>query len=192
MRTVRPALPGDADAIIALVSDHARRGEVLPRRAAEIVRTLDDWIVGEDDGRLCACGSLRTVAPDRAEIRSVVVADGCQGNGWGGRVVEALIVLARERRIGTVYALTHAAPLFQRAGFTLGSRADWPEKVYGDCAWCSRREGCQQTAVVLFIERTAPWQDGEHGPSSERAINRERLRVMAGDCKPERVPCGPR
>jgi N-acetylglutamate synthase-like GNAT family acetyltransferase len=192
MMAVRMALPGDVSALAALVSDHAGRGEVLPRPVGEIARTLDDWVVGEEDGRVCACGSLRLVAPDRAEIRSVVVADACQGNGWGGRVVEALIALARERRIGTVYALTHVAPFFQQLGFALGNRADWPEKVYGDCAWCSRKEGCQQTAVVYLMERAAPWQAEEHRRSGRQAGKREWAPILAKDGAAEHVPCGTR
>jgi hypothetical protein len=97
-------------------------------------------------------------------------------------MVRALIALARERRIGTVYALTHAARFFQQLGFTLANRADWPEKVHGDCMWCSRKERCQLTAVVFLIERAT--QPGLRNASGfRRCSGRVRHTATTGQSK---------
>jgi amino-acid N-acetyltransferase len=176
---VRRAVPGDAAAIAALVAKYAGRGEVLHRPAGEIAATIDDWVVGDDEGCLCACGSLRRVAPDRAEIRTVLVEERYQGNGWGAEVVEALIEMARQRRIGTVYALTLTAPFFQRMGFAPGNRAEWPEKVYGDCAWCAQRDNCTKKAMVRLVETAAPWE-GDERREAPRAHRDAPVQMPAG------------
>ena len=56
---IRPARESDIPDMLRLVSDHARRGDLLPRTALSIRETLGDWLVGKDeDGDIVACVSL--------------------------------------------------------------------------------------------------------------------------------------
>ena len=56
---IRSARPEDIPGILALVNDHARRGDLLPRTADSIRDTLPDWLIAKDEtGAIVACGSL--------------------------------------------------------------------------------------------------------------------------------------
>lgn len=56
---IRPPTPDDIPGIMALVNEHVRRGDLLPRTAESIRLTLDDWLIGADeDGDIVACVSL--------------------------------------------------------------------------------------------------------------------------------------
>jgi N-acetylglutamate synthase-like GNAT family acetyltransferase len=84
---IRPARETDIPAILRLVSDHARRGDLLPRSALSIRETLSDWLVGiHPDGDLVACVSLFYYTPYLAEVRSLAVSDRVKGQGWGARL----------------------------------------------------------------------------------------------------------
>ncbi len=147
---IRPARPSDVPGILALVNDHARRGDLLPRTAASIHNTLPDWLVGVDEiGELVACVSLLHYTPALAEVRSLAVHDKVKGSGWGRTILKALIVEARRRGVPTLFALTRAVGFFQRAGFQITSKDRFPEKVWRDCTMCPLKEACDETAVVL-------------------------------------------
>lgn len=155
---IRTATPADVPAIAALVADYAGRGEVLPRSAAAIQETLDDWIVGENGCGLVACGSLLHYSANLAEVRSVAVADKARRQGWGSAVVGALIERAHTLKIPTLFALTRAVPFFQRMGFSLSHKGRFPEKIWRDCELCPIKDQCDETAVVLCL---AAAKDGQ-------------------------------
>ena len=149
---IRPAHPEDTDDILQLVNDHARRGDLLPRTAASIRDTLDDWLIARDEtGELVACVSLLAYSPVLAEVRSLAVHDRAKGGGWGSTLVKALIIEARRRGVITLFALTRAVSFFQRAGFQISSRERFPEKVWRDCSACPLIDNCDETAVVLNL-----------------------------------------
>jgi amino-acid N-acetyltransferase len=43
-------------------------------------------------------------------------------------------------------------PFFEKLGFTVTSKAHFPDKVWRDCAICPMRLACDETAVVKSIE----------------------------------------
>lgn len=147
---IRSATLTDLRAIVRLVNDHARRGDVLPRSALSIRDTLDDWLVGEDEaGRIVACVSMLHYSPALAEVRSLAVHDDVKGEGWGRTIVKALIAQARHRRVPKLFALTRAVPFFEKAGFSITTKERFPEKVWRDCFVCPVKDHCDETAVVL-------------------------------------------
>jgi len=149
---IRSAVDPDIPAILRLVNDHARRGDVLPRTALSIRDTLDDWLVGEDeDGDIVACVSLLYYTAALAEVRSLAVDDKVKGQGWGRTIVKAIIAQARLRHVPTLFALTRAVPFFQKLGFSVSPMARFPEKVWRDCFMCPVRYKCDETAVVLQL-----------------------------------------
>jgi N-acetylglutamate synthase-like GNAT family acetyltransferase len=149
---IRPARPADIAAILALVNEHARRGELLPRTAVSIRQTIADWTVGVQAGVVVACASLLPYAPHLAEVRSLAVADLVKGQGWGTAILQAVAWQARQRQITTLFALTRAVTFFERAGYTVSDRAFFPEKVWRDCQQCPLQHQCDETAVVLHLE----------------------------------------
>ncbi len=157
---IRPARETDIPAILRLVSDHARRGDLLPRTALSIRDTLGDWLVGvHADGDLVACVSLFYYTPYLAEVRSLAVSDRVKGQGWGSSIVRALIYEARQRQVPTLFALTRAVDFFQKVGFKITVKERFPQKVFRDCSICPLLENCDETAVVLELSPAIPTHD---------------------------------
>ncbi|MCA9927477.1 MAG: argininosuccinate synthase, partial [Anaerolineales bacterium] len=149
---IRPARPSDIPGIMALVNDHVRSGDLLPRTKASIIETLPDWLVGRDaDDDIVACVSLLYYTQNLAEVRSLAVADKVKGLGWGHTIMKAIIAKARQDGVPTVFALTRAVPFFQKAGFTITSKERFPQKVWRDCTQCPLIDNCDETAVVLNL-----------------------------------------
>ena len=69
------------------------------------------------------------------------------------RIVAALIDLAGERGIPMVFALTRAVPFFEKQGFSVTTKNDFPEKVWRDCIVCPVRDACDEVAVVKSVNR---------------------------------------
>jgi len=151
--SIRIATEADIPVILRLVSDHAQRGDVLPRTALSIRETLSDWLVGTDDEGVIACVNLLYYTPYLAEVRSLAVHDRVKGQRWGSRIVEALIAEAKRRELPTLFALTRAVSFFQRAGFTITDIAQFPQKVRRDCQFCPIQEHCDETAVILHLNQ---------------------------------------
>jgi amino-acid N-acetyltransferase len=150
--SVRPASPADVPAIAAIIYAHAQRGEMLSRSADDIRQNLSDFIVGDQDGVAVACGSLVHYTPTLAEIRSLAVADGIQRNGWGSTMVQALRQRAQDEGVTTLFALTRAAPFFERLGFSLCDRKSFPEKIWRDCQVCPVQARCDEQAVAIRLD----------------------------------------
>ena len=149
---IRAAHEPDIPTILRLVSDHARRGDLLPRTALSIRETLADWLVGQDeDGDIVACVSLLHYTPVLAEVRSLAVSDKVKGQGWGRTIVKALITQARHNGVPTLFALTRAVDFFQKMGFAITDRERFPQKVWRDCQFCPIVDACDETAVVLHL-----------------------------------------
>ncbi|MCA9961670.1 MAG: argininosuccinate synthase [Anaerolineales bacterium] len=149
---IRTATEPDIPAMLTLVNEHVRRGDLLPRTAESIRQTLSDWLIAKDeDGDVVACVSLLYYTPFLAEVRSLAVADKVKGMGYGRTLVKALIEQARLRGVPTVFALTRAVGFFQKAGFVITSKERFPEKVWRDCSMCPIRDRCDETAVVLHL-----------------------------------------
>lgn len=156
---IRPARPTDVPHILALLNEHVRRGDVLPRTADSIRDTLPDWLVGVDeDGDLVACVSLLFYTAALAEVRSLAVDDKVKGQGWGRTIVKALLTRAKQRGVPTVFALTRAVGFFQKMGFAITQKERFPLKVFRDCLACPLFEACDETAVVLHLNPADPKQ----------------------------------
>jgi amino-acid N-acetyltransferase len=151
---LRPAIEADVPALAALVAEHARTGDLLPRSATDIRATLATWRIAEAGGVLAGCGSLRWMSYDRVELRSLAVAPHWRGQGVGAQLVRILVDRAWQGGATVVFALTRAVPFFLRLGFQLTDRAQLPEKVMRDCVACPLRSRCDETAV--WIQRSWP------------------------------------
>jgi amino-acid N-acetyltransferase len=149
---IRPAIPTDILGILALVNEHVRRGDLLPRTAESIRSTLSDWLVGVVDGEIVACVSLLYYTPVLAEVRSLAVSDGVKGQGWGKAIVDAIIAKAEREEVPTLFALTRAVHFFEKAGFNITDKDRFPEKVWRDCHVCPLLHNCDETAVILKLQ----------------------------------------
>lgn len=153
---IRKAKLHDAKSISELVNLGEREGQLLPRSLYAIRATIGDWLVAEQDGKIVGVGSLIEMGPTLSEVRSLAVAPEHRKQGIGVRIVEALIEEARARKIPIVFALTRAVPFFERLGFSVTVKEDFPEKVWRDCLICPVRNACDEVAVVRHVDGD-PW-----------------------------------
>lgn len=151
--TLRRTVLADAPAIADLVNLGEREGQLIPRSIDSIRNTIDDWMIAEIDGRIIGVGSLVEMGPTLSEVRSLAVALDYRKFGVGAKIVAALIDLARERNIPTLFALTRAVPFFEKQGFSVTTKNDFPEKVWRDCIVCPVRNACDEIAVVKSVNR---------------------------------------
>ena len=137
---VRRACLADVAPIAALVAEWAAAGLLLPRSAAQIAASLDDYVVAVDAAdRVLACAAVREYAPSLAELVSVAVARTAHGGGLGARVVAAAERLARVRGHREVFAHTRNAEFFTAIGYECVDRGLYPEKRGRPQCTCVRR-----------------------------------------------------
>lgn len=149
--TIRPATVQDVDAILALLADYARMGNLLPRTRTEVVANIELFRVADAGGEITGCGALEIFTPDLAEIRSLVVAEAFKGTGTGRMLVERLTEDARERGHGRLMALTYSPGFFHRLGFETVAKEMFPEKVWGICVRCYKFYRCDEIAVLKYL-----------------------------------------
>ncbi len=148
---IRKATRKDAEGISELVNLGEREGQLLPRSLDAILVGIDDWLVAEEGGAIIGCASLVEMGPTLSEIRSLAVTTAYRRNGIGASIVEALIQEARARNIPMVFALTRAVPFFEKLGFAVTVKEDFPEKVWRDCMICPVQRACDEVAVVYPV-----------------------------------------
>lgn len=149
---VRRATLDDARAIADLVELGVREGQLLPRSFDAIRASIADWIVAEDRGHIVGTGSLVAMNHALAEVRSLIIAPAYRGAGIGAQIVNALIDLARARGIPTVFTLTRAVLFFEKLGFVITEKENFPEKVWRDCALCPVQFACDEVAMVRSVD----------------------------------------
>ena len=142
---IRPARPGDVEAIVRLNNQFADEMLMLRRTPEMVALAIDDFMVAvADDGRLLACGALKEYSPSVAEVAAIAVASEAHGQGLGRRIVEAVEQLAMKRDIYDVFALTLQPQFFVACGYSQVDRARYPEKIRRDCLACARRFACDE------------------------------------------------
>jgi amino-acid N-acetyltransferase len=154
---IRKAALADAHGIAALVNLGEREGQLLPRSLESIRADIAAWIVAEDNSapstslRIVGVGSLVEMNHTLVEVRSLAVAPEYRKFGIGGRIVHALVDQARARGRTTVFALTRAVLFFEKLGFKITDKENFPEKVWRDCSICPVQFACDEVAMVLSV-----------------------------------------
>ncbi|MGH9533689.1 MAG: GNAT family N-acetyltransferase [Terriglobales bacterium] len=150
--TLRPARLYDAAELHALQQPYVAQGLLLPRSPRYLCENIRDYIVAvAADGRLAAGGALHFLDDDVAEIQSLAVTARYRGAGLGGRLLQALLVEAREHQAWKAFALTHAPEFFVRFGFARTELEALPQKLTRDCLGCPKRLNCHQVAVIADV-----------------------------------------
>jgi len=130
---VRPAVAADIAGIQRLLNHYASMGDLLPRTKTDIQNNLEHFRVIERDAQIIACGSLEHFTEELAEIRSLMVASDIKGGGLGRQIVEHLVKIAQNRRVGRLMALTYVPEFFHKLGFRTVNKDIFPEKIWGIC-----------------------------------------------------------
>jgi argininosuccinate synthase len=154
---IRPATLDDVQSIVLLIAQNARRGGLLPRGEASIRAHIDNFLIAEGGGAVMGCGSLLPMNTTLVELRSLAVDENARGGGIGKQIVAALADEARKRKFGTIFALTRAVAFFEKCGFAVAPKEQFPEKVWNDCVACPLLENCDEVAVMRALQ---PEQSG--------------------------------
>lgn len=101
--------------------------------------------------RVVGCGSLLPMNTTLVELRSLAVDETIRGAGIGQKLVAALIEEAKRRKFGTIFALTRAMSFFEKCGFTITPKEQFPEKVWRDCVACPMLANCDEVAVTMSL-----------------------------------------
>jgi amino-acid N-acetyltransferase len=149
--SIRHPYDYEVDSILALFEDEVRAGRMLPRAADKVRARLDDWLVAEQDGQVIGCVSLVQFNRSLCEVRSLAVHPARRGQGIASELVMAAVALAHMRGMQQVLALTRAVRLFEQLGFRRDFVANFPEKVWRDCAPCPFRNACDEVAVIFDL-----------------------------------------
>ncbi len=135
-----------------LINSIADKGEMLARSLSEIYENVRDYFVVRQGERVIACVALHVSWSDLAEIKSLVVAEDCQRQGVGARMMEACIREAKELGIPTIFCLTYKPALFEKFGFSQVDKAELPRKVWGECYRCPKFPDCDEVALIYHLE----------------------------------------
>ncbi len=141
--TIQRAALSDADAVRLIAALDAEISERYPEENANFFSLNEDevapghgaFVLAYVDGVALGCGAVRALGDGDAEIKRMYVAPGNRGLGVGGRLLDALTVVARELGVRRLVLETgerqpEAVALYRRAGFEaipcFGGYADAP------------------------------------------------------------------
>ncbi len=150
---LRTATSDHAEAIHRLIHPLARQGLLLPRSIEEVRSAAPPFIIAEADGRIVGCVVLRDYGDGLAELRSLAVQPGWNGQGLGSRLVTQAVETAKRKGFTRLFALTRRPNLFRRLGFRIVPKERFPKKVWTDCSRCPIRDHCDESAVMLPLDR---------------------------------------
>lgn len=149
----RSATINDVDDIFRLTNAHAKAGLMLSRSKYKIINTIYSFYVAIDDStkELVGCGALSPLWTDMAEVMALAVADAYKKQGIGKTIVLALLQRAREFGFPKVITLTYQVEFFQKLGFTLTDKDNFPRKLWRECLECPKLEQCDENAMYIDL-----------------------------------------
>jgi amino-acid N-acetyltransferase len=149
--TIRRANADDVDSIYNLTASNAAQGLMLPRSKYKIVTSLPSFFVAieNESGKVLATGSLAPLWTDLCEVCALAVHPVWQGKGLGAELVRHLIDEARRLKIPKVITLTYQVKFFEKLGFTIVDKNEFPRKLWRECLECPKLEHCDETALVI-------------------------------------------
>jgi amino-acid N-acetyltransferase len=140
---IRGARPEDRAGVEALLT-----AEHLPTDGVDLC--FDSFFVLEEGDRIVGAAGLELYGDD-ALLRSVVVAQGAQGEGIGSSLTRRALDEARARGAQAVYLLTTTAErFFPRFGFERIGREEVPERLLASREF---QGACPASAIAM---RRAP------------------------------------
>ena len=150
---LRKARVQDVPQIHDLIRYWARESFMLVRSKSQLYEFLRDFHVLEDeDGVIVGAVALHVVWADLAEIRSLAVHPGRQGEGLGRTLVEAAEAEARALGIPKVFAFTIQEAFFLKLGYRVEAPEAFPRKVWFECVDCPFQDDCPEVPVIKELE----------------------------------------
>lgn len=148
---LRAATESDIDGILSLVNGYAAENLMLPRTHEQIRRALPGFLVALSGGKVVGCGSNVPLTPKLTELRSLAVAPETRGTGLGKRLVQALVIAARDAGYDKICALTLNEGFFNACGFETVDRWTITPKIWQECIYCQKFDKCDEIAVLMNL-----------------------------------------
>jgi amino-acid N-acetyltransferase len=155
---IRPARTADVRAIRRLVDTYAPDRRLLSKATVTLYEDVPEFIVGDLDGEVVACGAVHVMWEDLAEVRTVAVDPSLRGQGVGGVLLDHLVSRARDLGVKRVFCLTFETEFFGRHGFVEIEGTPVDHAVFEQLLQ-SYDEG---VAEFLDLERVKPNTLGNH------------------------------
>ncbi len=156
--SIRQARLGDAEGIYALIGANADR--LVPRSLANIVESIDRFVVAEAGGGIAGCAAYQIHpeigAPEAAtvEIVSVAVRQDMRRRGMGRALVEAIADRARAFSPRELVTLTFSPEFFSSLGFAEVPKTKIMHKLYTGCINCTKHADpftCPEIAMIRHV-----------------------------------------
>jgi amino-acid N-acetyltransferase len=146
--TVRPARIADMRDVEPLIRTFANDNLMLPKGLDQLNRSFREFVVAVDeDDFVIGCAALRIYTEDLAEVCSLAVDPAWQRAGVGRKLVERIVEEAQALGLTEVFALTLRPEFFEKLGFGIVVKENFPLKVWADCRNCPKLHACDEIAV---------------------------------------------
>jgi amino-acid N-acetyltransferase len=114
---IRPAKTTDVPIIRKLVDTYAPDRRLLSKATVTLYEAVPDFLVIEVDKKIVGAGAVHVLWEDLAEVRTVSVFPDYKNKGIGSKLLEALIVRAKELGVKRIFCLTFETKFFAKHGF---------------------------------------------------------------------------
>jgi len=141
----------DAKEIFGILQKYAVKGILLPRSLNSIYEHIRDFFVYKEEGKIVGVVSLHIYWEDLAEIKSLAVLEEFQRKGVGKALVKKCIEDAKDLGVEKVFALTYVPGFFEKLGFKITDKSEFPQKVWTECIHCVKFNDCKEIPVLLKL-----------------------------------------
>lgn len=118
----------DIPFVLSLIKPFVQKDILLPRKEIDFINNLNDYIVYEIDGSICACAALH-IYEKQAEIACVAVNESYSHLGIGPKLIKYLINKSKSLNINNIFILTtQTSDWFEKLGFKSDSITSIPEE----------------------------------------------------------------
>ncbi len=152
MIRIRKATIEDVHAILRLINFYADKELLLHKSPYKIFKSLQNFFVAEEDGKVVGCVSLIILWKDLAEICSLAVDRRFMKKGIGKRLTLRCIKEAKKLRVPKIIVLTYQDRFFQKMRFHYVDKDSFPRKLMWECLECPRLEVCDENAYLLDLQ----------------------------------------
>lgn len=148
---IRNATIHDVPQMVQIINSHAELGRMLFKSYQQLYENLRDFAVYEENGQVLGCVGLTIIWSDLSEVRSLAVDKSKHGRGIGRQLTQWAIAEARRLQIRRIMSLTYERGFFEKMGFIVVEKDSLPLKVWSDCVACSKRDNCDEIAMVFTL-----------------------------------------
>ena len=120
---VRRARTTDVPGIRALVDTFTGDRRLLVKATVTLYEDVQEFWVAVDGEQVVGCGAVHVLWEDLAEVRTLAVTPGAQGQGVGAALLTRLVEQARELGVRRLFCLTFETGFFGAHGFVPLSEA---------------------------------------------------------------------